>query len=200
MNNLIKSVVQFANDTENDESNYALANEYYNIGHTASALSYYLRCAERTTNKLLAYECMLRVGLCFEVQGNRVNSVRGAYKHAINILPKRPEAYYLLSRINERTNWYIESYMYAEIGLNTIDFSDDAQLRTDVGYPGKYGLIFEKAVSAWWWGKIEECKQLFTDLKYNYVLDKIHLDAVNNNVARLGIDESMYLKPKFALT
>lgn len=199
MVNLMNCLQNYIQNTEDAEANFAIANAYYNYGHTAPAISFYLRAAERTSNKLLAYECMLKIGLCFELQGNRVNSVRGAYKHAIVILPKRPEAYYLLSRINEKTNWHIESYMYAEMGLVHADIDQEEQLRTDVQYPGKYGLIFEKAVSAWWWGRLEECKKLFVHLKYHYLLDKVHLEAVNNNIAQLGIDESEYLKPSFKI-
>lgn len=185
-------IVKYVNDTENAEVNYELAQAYFSSGHTAAALSFFLRAAERTTDKLLAYESMLFVGICFELQGNRVNSVRGAYKHAICILPDRPEAYFYLSRINERSKWYIESYMYAEMGLNFAKFDDLTPLRAKTEYPGKYGLIFEKAVAAWWWGKVEECSELFLELKYRYDLDQTHLVAVNNNIIKLNIDESKY--------
>jgi len=184
-------LIKYVYDTENAEVNYEVAQAYFSEGQTAAALSFFLRAAERTSDKLLAYECMLHVGFCFELQGNRINSVRGAYKHAICILPDRPEAYYFLSRINETSNWYIESYVYAEMGLNLAKF-DLQPLRSKTEYPGKYGLIFEKAVSAWWWGKVEECSELFLDLKYKYHLDEIHLTAVNNNILRLNIDESKY--------
>jgi hypothetical protein len=191
MSELNSLLVKYVYDTENAEINYDLAQAYFLEGQTAAALSFFLRAAERTTDKLLAYECMLYVGFCFELQGNRVNSVRGAYKHAICILPDRPEAYYFLSRINERSNWYIESYVYAEMGLNFGKF-DLQPLRSKTEYPGKYGLIFEKAVSAWWWGKVEECTELFLELKYKHNLDHVHLSAVNNNITKLNIDESKY--------
>jgi len=192
MDNLTNLIVEYCHDTENADKNYELAKAYHALGHTAAALSFYLRAAERTQNKLLAYECMINVGVCFEVQGNRTNSVRGAYKHAICILPERPEAYYYLSRTNERTSWWIESYMYAEMGLNFAKFEGLEPLRGELEYPGKYGLVFEKAVSSWWWGKIEECKSLFLELKYNYELDEKHLTSVNSNIARLNIDETKH--------
>lgn len=187
---------QYAFDTENPETNWALASEYDKLGQTASAISFYLRAAERTTDRLLQYECLLKIAKCFIQQGNRTNTVRGLYKHAMCLLPERPEAYYLSSKLNEQSHWYIESYMNAETGLN---FSKEGlpPLRTHVGYPGRYGLLFQKAVASWWWGKHKECEELFLELKYKHPLDQIHLAAVNNNIKNLKFNESPYLTFKY---
>lgn len=186
-------------DQENPETNWALALEYDKLGQTASAISFYLRAAERSSDKLLQYECLLKIADCFASQKNRDNTVRGLYKHALCLLPERPEAYFFLSRLNEKRHWYIEAYMNAEAGLN---FSKEGlpALRTPNEYPGRYGLLFEKAVASWWWGKHDECKNLFLELKYKHNLDEIHLDAVNRNIKNLNFDESAYLTFKYRST
>jgi len=66
------------------------------------------------------------------------------------------------------------------------DLTKTLPLPIDVGYPGQYGLIFEKAVSAWWVGRKDESLNLFTDLSNNPELDSIHKAAVQNNLASLG--------------
>lgn len=186
MANLLKLLERFARDPDNAELNYSIAREYEELGQTAGALSYFLRAAERTNDNLLAYECLLKIGLCFDRQGRRNNSTRGAWKHAVCLMPDRPEAYYLLARHYERTGDHVLGYMFAEQGL--IFGKDIVALRSNVEYPGRYALIFQKAVSAWWWGKPDESRRLLRDLWNNYELDGIHRQAVESNLKLLGID------------
>ena len=145
-------LIAFFLDTENAEKNYNLAEKYKELGQTATASNYYLRAAERTKDTLLAYKCLLKCAFCFDMQGNRIVTVCGLLKQAICLLPNRPEAYYHLSRIYEIRQEYIESYVYAQLGLNC----PEPDVILDVNYPGVWGLIFEKAVSSWWWGKTSE--------------------------------------------
>ena len=65
MNNIQNLLNNFIIDPQNPENNYNLAIYYENIGQTASALSYYLRTAERSQDKVLQYECLLRASICF---------------------------------------------------------------------------------------------------------------------------------------
>ncbi len=174
-------------DTENPEKNFALAIEYKNIGQTAAAVSYFLRAADRTTDLNLAYECLLHMAVCFNSQKNRDYTVRGLYQHAIATLPKRPEAYFLYARYLEWTKQYAESYTTCNIALSTADF-DLPSLKTDVDYPGKYGVIFQKAVSSYWWGKGIESRKLFYQLVDEYwdVMHQQYKNSVEDNIARLG--------------
>ena len=174
-------------DTENPETNFALAMEYKNMGQTAAAISYFLRAADRTEDLNLAYECLLHMSTCFNLQKNRDYTVRGLYQHAISILPKRPEAYFLYARYLEWTKQYSESYTICCIGLSTADFNL-SPLKTDLEYPGKYGIIFEKAVCSYWWGKGIESRQLFHQLVDEYwdVMDEKHRNMTESNITRLG--------------
>lgn len=190
-----KSLYNYAQDPENAERNFDLALEYEKIGQTASAVSFYLRSADRTTNTSLAYECLIRMSYCFHRQGNRWYTVKSLLNHAMAILPKRPEAYYILSRYEEKTKNYYEAYTIANNALTFCDFNLEP-LRTDVEYPGKYGLIFEKAVSSYWWGKSKECRELFKLLVNDYydLMNDAHKEAVKNNFNSLGLNFPKLLK------
>lgn len=192
MDKLQTAISKFAADPENAELNYDLGRMYEDLNLTAAAVSYYSRCAERTNDDNLAYECLLKVGLCFERQGDRGNTVRGVYKHAVCLLPKRPEAYFLLARHYERVNDHVSCYLYAHLGLELADFNQKI-LRSNVDYPGKYGLIFEKAVSSWWWGKPQEARDLLQELKaYAPIMDQIHREATQRNLSSLGCGPPNY--------
>jgi hypothetical protein len=187
MDNMRVALVKYAHDTENPETNYQLGLLYEAIGQTASAITYFLRSAERTTVKEHAYECLIKVALCFEKQGNRSHTVLVVLRHAACLLPKRPEAHFFIARTHERAGKNVEGYTAATLGLVIADL-DSPPLRTPVTYPGKYGLLFQKAVSAWWWGRTHEARKLFTEISEEYLgqLDTTHYEAVKNNIINLG--------------
>ena len=177
----------YVNDTENPTVNFDLALQYKKLGQTAPAISFFLRAADRTDDLDLAYQCLLHMADCFNKQGNRVYTVKGLYQHAIAILPKRPEAYYLYARYLGWITQYAESYTICNIGLATADFGL-LPLTVDLEYPGSYGIIFEKAVSSYWWGKGMESRRLFHQLVDEYwdLMDENHKKMTENNITRLG--------------
>ena len=177
---------KFIADPEHVANNLNLAIYYDRIDQTASAVSYYLRAAERTDQDIIKYQCVLRAGICFSKQGCRNFTVKGLYQHGLTIMPNRPEGYFLLSRFYEREeNWH-DSYLIASIGEKVAEREPEEKLIIDVEYPGFYGLIFEKAVSSWWVGLCNESRDTLEDLLVNYPLDEIHLNAVKNNLQKLG--------------
>jgi tetratricopeptide (TPR) repeat protein len=184
---LTAALYDYVTDTECPEKNYRLAGLYYGMGHTAAALTFYLRTAERTQDEALSYECLLVMGLCFEAQSDRDNSARGMFKQAIMFSPHRPEGYFLLARHYERARLYMDGYVTAEIGMRMSDRSTHPPLRGWVQYPGKYGLLFEKAVTAWWWGREAEARSLFRQLSREYydTMDEPHRSSVCLNLVRL---------------
>jgi len=202
---LISLLEKFIHDPADAEINFSLALYYNSIGQTASAVSYYIRTAERTNDDLLKYECLIKAARCFESQGTRAFSVKGLLQHAIALLPTRPEAYFFLSRLHEveqkEGDWFL-CYMLSSTGLGVCDHNSPS-LITDVGYPGKYGLLFEKAVSSWWCGLCEESRTLFNDLLVNHNIDTVHREAVLKNLKyfeEIGIKENkltLFNKEKF---
>lgn len=183
---LEKLLTAYALDTENPDLNFNLGVWYENAGHTAPALSYFLRCAERAADLDLAYEALIRSSYCYEKQGTRDGSAKSLLEQAYCLLPHRPEACFLLSRFAERRQWWQDCYIYAKRAMDLCDF-DCKPLRTDVEYPGKYGLLFERSIAAWWWGKVDECKELLLDLAVNYNMSPEYTKGVNENLVRAGI-------------
>jgi hypothetical protein len=167
------------------EANFNIALYYNRIGQTASAISYYLRAAERSNENLLMYEALIKASICFDSQGCRNVSVEGILKHCIALMPQRPEAYFYLSRFYERSNKWFDSYLIASIG-EKVSCRNPTKLRTKLDYPGFYGIIFEKAVSSWHTGLCEESRDHFKYLSIYEPLDKLHKNSVIYNLKNLN--------------
>lgn len=176
----------FAERPFDPEVNWILGLIYEDAGHNAGAASFYIRTAEfgYQTHKLLAYEALLRLSGVIDRQSHRFYSARGALLKAVALEPKRPEGYFLLSRMYERVPEYEDAYFIASVGLEVADFSA-GPLRSNFDYPGVHGLLFEKAVAGWWVGHKEESVELLRLLN-KLDLDPIHRQAVNNNLRNLG--------------
>lgn len=192
----------YSMDTENPEHNFDLGLWYENNGHTAPAVSYFLRCAERAvdTDKDLSYEALIRASHCYDKQGTRDGSARSLLWQAQMFLPHRPEAYYLLARFAQRKEWWQDCYANSEFCLINCDFNSKP-LRTYVEYPGKYGILYEKAVSAWWWGKEHETRSLLQEIKNNHSheireedFDKIQKYLISLATGYISEDEIKYNK------
>ena len=188
MNNIIEDlVVQLSTDPFNPELNFKCAVEYENLNQTASAVSFYLRCAEYgyETNKDLAYNSLLRMARCFEDQSDRQYTVSNCILQAITVIPDRPEAYFMLSQFYEKSNAWQESYTWALLGLNT---TEKSPLLVSVGYHGTYCLEFQQAVAAWWIGRRDESIEIFNNLllsemKEEYVKHvKFNLGKISNDL------------------
>jgi hypothetical protein len=187
---LEKLLELYSLDTENPEHNFNLGVWYENQGHTAPALSYFLRSAERAveSDTTLAYESLIRGSYCYFKQGTRDGSGRGMLWQAQMLLPNRPEAYFLLARYTAKQEWWQDCYSSSELGLLHCDFNLPS-LRTDVEYPGKQGLLFHKAISGWWWGKVEESRSLLFEILKTYDLTEENKSIVKNNLRLMGIND-----------
>jgi len=184
--NLQDSILTFLSDPLNPQINFQTGLDYESIGQTTSAYSYYLRTAEYSNDPDLIYEALLRSALCLKKQGNHHASERGIYLHAIALLPKRPEAYYLLSQYYEFRNDYIAGYTEATIAKTV--FEKEPITQSDLGYPGYYGIIFQQAVTSWWNGRVDISTELFNTLKSSYwdVMNDSYKELVNNNLTFLN--------------
>jgi hypothetical protein len=180
-------LLEFSLDTENAEKNYHLARWYENQGHFAPAHTYYLRTSERSENDLLAYKALIRASFCYKKQGSRDGSEKILLENALMLLPQRPEAYYFLSLLYEKKQEWQNCYIYSNLGLEC--YKQEVEPIIDIPeYMGKYLLIFQKAVSGWWWGKGMESRKLLHSLVNDYwdIMDETHKNAVENNITRLG--------------
>jgi hypothetical protein len=183
-NKIQRFLLDYINNPTDSELNFNMALEYDNMGQLASAVSFYLRTAERAETDLLKYECLIRASICFEKQGSRNFTVKGLLQHAISIQPNRPEAYFHLSRFYEHKqddgHWN-DTYMIASIGVNVSDFAN-AGLRTDVSYLGKDSLLFQKALSGWNCGLCDESRIIFKSLMRSSQLPEDYKRIVYNNL------------------
>jgi len=176
---------KYIESPEDPEANFALGLHYHSIDQTASAVSFYLRAAERSGDPLLTYECMLRSAMCFHTQGCRANSVEGMLQHAVAIMPTRPEAYFHLSRFYEKKEGWHLGYLVASIGMGVAQQKPKESLRTRIDYPGFWTLAFERAVCGWWCGVCLESKETFDRILFNEPLDYPHKIAAINNLKKL---------------
>jgi len=176
------TIVKLSKDSFNPLINLEAAVQYEKVGQTAAAVGFYLRAAEYgyDSNPLVTYTALLKITECFEKQGERISSVQNTLLQAIEYLPNRPEAYFMLSRYHERTKEWQESHTWASIGLYYTEIKQQP-LFTETEYLDEYCLVFQKAVSAWWIGRRQESIELFT------YLDSLHMapmykEAVKNNL------------------
>ena len=195
MENLL---LKFINDPYNDINNFELAYSYDGIGQSASALSYYLRCAEFTKNDDLAYEALLRMSLCLSKQGNRETMEITCIQHALSLLPERPEGNYLMSLYYSYREKWLESYMFACNGL-----SNDKKynsFRKEFPYFDKYQLKFQKAYSGYHNGKIKEAYIIYSELINDKKVNKEYEKLIKSNIECLpNIDYSCITSKKIGI-
>jgi hypothetical protein len=187
------NVEQFIKDPFNAANNFKLGEFYFNHGHTASALSFYLRSAEYSKNNDLTYESLLMVARCIATQGRRGTTEKGLWLNAIIHSPNRPEAYLFLSQWAESNKQYHEAYTNACIGLM---FKDNSKTITkNAGYLGFYQLEFQKAVMAWWIGRSQESRDEFIKLvNKGTTLSPKYQELVQSNITSLGSGPDPFLR------
>ena len=76
MNQLQSKLEQYIEAPDVPENSFEVGWEYELIGQYASAMGYYLKCAELTDNDLIAYECLMRKAICFRYMGEREEHVK----------------------------------------------------------------------------------------------------------------------------
>lgn len=168
---------------------FELAETYYYEKQYAIALTFYLKIAEISSDKDLQYYCLLRCANCFEIAGNRKHSVMMLYKHAINLLPNRPEAHYYLSRLYEHHSDWIDAYTCAQTACNATPKNDI--YTNKLNYPTEYGPKFQKAIASWHIGRGEESRSLLIELKNTMFdrMDMAHKYSLQQNITKLGSSE-----------
>jgi tetratricopeptide (TPR) repeat protein len=187
----------------NPENMFNLGHEYEQIGQTASAIGYYHKCAERTTNDGVAYEALLRISICYCTQTGRMAHEKNTLLMAIALQPRRPEAYFLICQLLERwgqsgnpERWW-DSYTYAciaESNEKVLAF-DDTPLKIDIGYPGGNFFIFQQAICLWWVGRFDESRAMLRHLDGgNHGFDEEYKAMIKSNIEALESNEGRIRK------
>lgn len=179
-------VVALSTDPHNPELNFRAACEYEKLNQTASAVSFYLRCAEfgYETHPYHVYTSLLKMARCFDDQNDRQWTVSGVLLQAVGYMPDRPEGWFLLSRFHERSGNWRESFAFAEVGLK-MHSPHLPELPSQTEYLGKFCLDFEKAVSGWWIGRREESFMLLKNLDASQLPEE-YASAVKYNLERIN--------------
>ena len=183
--NLIELVKEYITDPNNAELNFDIAVCYDSIGQTASAVSYYLRAAERSDDVLLKYESLIRASSCFDRQGSRNFTVKGLIQHAISTCPTRPEAYFYLGRFYEKSQEWHECFLITSIG-ETVSEKNPGNLRTQLDYPGFYGITFLKSVSSWWCGLCDDSRKTLNELVTNPEVSVEYKNLCIDNLSKIS--------------
>lgn len=165
--------------------NAKLGEEYEKIGHGAAALSFFLRTAEmlHETDPEMAYCCVLKTWKQLHKQKRRPMWERDQLATAIAYLPTRPEAYYLLSIDHSKKQEWKPAYMYACLGLQHIN---QTPLLYDVGYPGDFMLLFQKAFTSWYVGQRKESEELWFKLSKMPNIPDEYMKIIQHNVTSFG--------------
>lgn len=194
--NIEDLIIELSRSPFNPELNFKVATKYEELHQSASAVSFYLRTAEYGYDKTpsLAYASLCKVAHCFEEQKDRIWTVSNCLLQAVQYLPYRPEAYFLLSRFYEKAQQWQEAYTWAELGLqrddgrgfhNSPDHDYFPSLPVDVGYIGRDGLEFQKAVAAYWVGRPKESQEILLRLaQLDMPLE--YQKAIEENLGRLS--------------
>lgn len=187
MDTLPNLIHRLSQDPFNYLLNFNVAQKYLELNQTASAVSFFLRCAEYGEDVIGAkdyvYSSLLAIAKCFDTQSGREHSVTNTLLQAIAYDDSRPEAYFFLAQYHEKASNWQECYTFAKIGFGW-DMEDEP-LPINVGYYGRYCLEFEIAVSAYWIGRKEESLQLLNKLD-KMDLHPVYQQAVKNNLEKLN--------------
>lgn len=180
-------------EPEGDTQNYELALEYYKDRQYASAISYFLRAAERTEDAELTYTCLILAALCFDKLGKRNYSFEGLLQYAVTVDPTRQEAYYHLCRLNEYKSQWREMMINSTIGSKL----EKREASSLLEYKGEVAFRFYNAFSKFNNGNIEEAKELFLDIAYLIQDENDYAQIAKNNITNLGYPDIIpYRKEK----
>ena len=182
MDNLVALIKELSEDPFNPALNYEVANEYLALGQSASAVSFFLRCAEYGEQGILVYGSLCQIARCFDSQTNREYSVSNTLLQAIALDDSRPEAYFLLSQFHERQRQWQECYTFATLGKR---YGSNKMRNLSVGYLGEYCFDFELAVAAYWIGRRDESFNLFKKLDAMEIASE-YREAVKSNLEKLN--------------
>lgn len=184
--NLSELIVKLSSDPFNPQLNFDVAKKYLSLNQTASAISFFLRCAEHGgKNNELVYSSLCAMAQCFNDQKGREFSVTNCLLQAIEYDESRPEGWFLLSQYHERAGNWQESYTFARIGYNW-SLGEPEALPIELGYYGTYCLKFQLGVAAWWIGRREESISFLKALA-GQQLHPSYTEAVKKNLEKINV-------------
>lgn len=161
-------------DYSNPQKLYDLACEYDRLEQGAAAFGFYLRAADMANEedeyeRWIQYKCMILGSFIYDRNSGRDQTVIGLLKIAIETMPKRPEAYYYLSKFLQYKNDWRDSMVYAKMGIENTVYEE---IDKDLNYPGIEALKLLYARAKWKTDGRDKSKNLAFDLKYKHKLTR----------------------------
>jgi tetratricopeptide (TPR) repeat protein len=185
-------LLKYIEEPNNPTYNFELAHSYEEEKQYAAAYSFYLRCAEFTHNNILACESLIRASLCINKQKYRDSKELYLIKQALCVSPNSPEPYYIASlyfyyRSTNEPNrrWWLDSYMYASLGVNVLETTSVTNFIHSIDY-SKINLYYQKALSATKIGKLGEAVEIYKKLLL-FTNDSNLLNLFQNNITQLTV-------------
>jgi len=111
------AITNFINDPHNGLTAFNLAEWYFSKGQCSSALGFYSRAAEYSTDENIIYQAVYQMANCLSGLGRRDNAEELMWMKTIEHDPERPEAYLALSRWYSWRNQPNKAYYFASIGM-----------------------------------------------------------------------------------
>lgn len=191
---IVKLLNDYAKNIEDPIANFKLAKYYDSIGHSSSAVTYYMRSAGRSDDKMIQYSSLVGAATCYEREGYRDFTAVSLMRNALMVDLERPEAYFYFAKhfenkatstnnADESSKCWHDCYMYACMGLKFAG-KNVPMLYVSSIYPGYYGLVFMKALSSWYCGMPDQSKTLFMSMltDYDSVMSQEFKAVVQNNL------------------
>jgi GT2 family glycosyltransferase len=192
MESIKTCLLKYIEEPNNPTYNFELAHSYEEEKQYAAAYSFYLRCAEFTHNNMLACESLIRASLCINKQQYRDSKELYLIKQALCVSPNSPEPYYIASlyfyyRSTNEPNrrWWLDSYMYASLGVNVLETTTVTNFIHSIDY-SKINLYYQKALSATKIGKLGEAVEIYKKLLL-FTNDSNLLNLFQNNITQLTV-------------
>lgn len=181
-----KFLHEYLADPENPITNYNLAVRYYKIDQTAAAVTYFLRCADRTSDLDLAYECLIHMGDCFAAQGERETHTKFMYELALSTKSDRPEAYQRICDMDVTAKNFSSAHNYCKFALKICNFNSPNFKFYKTPFRNlKTYFEIEEAHSAWWTGKHQKAAKLFNTLNQKDYLTEEEKMLVETNIKEI---------------
>lgn len=162
----IKSVLSdLIKNPYNTECMFKLGTLYYDKKQYAAAFTYFQRCAEYSTDMVLASECLLTCSRIMAIQGNRSQKEYDLIIHALSIQDDCPEVFFIKSRYHSWREEWTECYATCCLALKYLkNFTPTFKNKQYFDYHGKNCLLRQKAISAYKRGKTNEARKIYIEL------------------------------------
>jgi len=183
----------YANNSENAKANLSIGFQFYQLGQFASAMGFFLRSAEFSTDDKITYESLIFVSKCLGSLGRRKESEKTAMLNAISFAPNRFEAYFYMSQYYEALNDHFICHAMSKLAWT--NYTEEHQF---IYLPQieRYKVLFQVGFTSWWVGKFRDSRRIMFELAEGYKdgnYDPIYKSLIQSNITRLGSGDEFTL-------